>query len=86
MVSFAFLTLVAVQALNNIASARRSFRVPAPPFPNITNFANITDFANVTHLFDAGVQCIPFEDPHCCVELPVCECRNGITSMFSKSS
>ncbi|KAI1211660.1 uncharacterized protein F4807DRAFT_397849 [Annulohypoxylon truncatum] len=77
MVSFALLGLFVIQILNNVAFARRSFRVPAPPFPNITNFVNFTNLANFTDKFDANVQCIPFEDPHCCVDFPVCECRNG---------
>ncbi|KAI0885509.1 uncharacterized protein GGS22DRAFT_161095 [Annulohypoxylon maeteangense] len=80
MVSFTLLSLVVVQVFNDVAFARRFFRVPAPPFPNITNFVNITNFANFTDKFDADTQCIPFEDPHCCVDFPVCECRNGIIS------
>ncbi|KAI0383240.1 hypothetical protein F5Y04DRAFT_278946 [Hypomontagnella monticulosa] len=27
--------------------------------------------------FPVTAQCVPFEDPHCCVTQPVCECLNG---------
>ncbi|KAI1104772.1 hypothetical protein F4804DRAFT_332033 [Jackrogersella minutella] len=75
MTSFVLLSLVAASALQSIAFARPSFRVPMPPFSNFTRFHNVTH--NVTDVFEGNVKCIPFEDPHCCVDVPVCECRNG---------
>ncbi|KAI0833114.1 hypothetical protein F5Y06DRAFT_182475 [Hypoxylon sp. FL0890] len=65
MVPSALLSLTAALAIVNVASARRFFRVPMPPYPNITNVLN------------ANVDCYPFEDPHCCVDTVVCECFNG---------
>lgn len=67
MVSFAFQSLFAASAVC-VAFAQPSFRGKMRPFPNITN---------ITHAFNANAVCIPFEDPHCCVDLPVCECVNG---------
>ncbi|KAI1443521.1 hypothetical protein F5Y02DRAFT_420008 [Annulohypoxylon stygium] len=77
MVSITFSSLIVAQAFNNVALSRRMFTVPAPPFPNVTEFVNITRWGNFTEKFDTNAQCIPFEDPHCCVDFPVCECRNG---------
>ncbi|KAI2638781.1 hypothetical protein GGS26DRAFT_587549 [Hypomontagnella submonticulosa] len=34
-------------------------------------------YVNSTTTFTAAAQCVPFEDPHCCVTRPVCECLNG---------
>ncbi|OTA70394.1 hypothetical protein K449DRAFT_427921 [Hypoxylon sp. EC38] len=65
MVSFVLLGLTAASAIGNVAFARRSLRVPMPPFPNITDMLN------------ANAECVPFEDPHCCVDAIVCECVNG---------
>ncbi|KAI1380717.1 hypothetical protein F4677DRAFT_195547 [Hypoxylon crocopeplum] len=64
MASFVFLSLLTASALN-AAFARPSFKYSTRPFPNITATFNI------------NAECIPFEDPHCCVDAPVCECRNG---------
>lgn len=39
-------------------------------------------YVNSTTTFTAAAQCVPFEDPHCCVTRPVCECLNGIYCLF----
>ncbi|KAL7623237.1 hypothetical protein AAE478_006918 [Parahypoxylon ruwenzoriense] len=65
MVRFGFsLSLVAALA-PNLALATPYFRGAMPPF------------ANATAVFDVDAVCVPFEDPHCCVDRAVCECQNG---------
>ncbi|KAI1778168.1 hypothetical protein F4818DRAFT_438340 [Hypoxylon cercidicola] len=64
MVSFAFLSLL-VPSVLDAALARPSSRAPMAPFVNATRSLNI------------AATCFPFEDPHCCVNRPVCECANG---------
>ncbi|KAI1389927.1 uncharacterized protein F4822DRAFT_218710 [Hypoxylon trugodes] len=70
MVSFTFWSLL---ALSTISAAllrpppplpKPHPKFPFPPFPNISAIA-------------PGAQCAPFEDPHCCIVTPVCECTNG---------
>ncbi|KAI1087363.1 hypothetical protein F5B19DRAFT_497450 [Rostrohypoxylon terebratum] len=78
MVSLALSSLIVVQALNSVAFSRRMFTVTEPLFPNVTDFGNVTKRGNfTTEKFDVNTQCVPFEDPHCCVDFPVCQCRNG---------
>ncbi|KAI4862062.1 hypothetical protein F4820DRAFT_451373 [Hypoxylon rubiginosum] len=64
MVSFIFVSLLAFSALN-AALARPSFGAPMAPY------------INMTRAFSIDATCFPFEDPHCCVDRPVCECVNG---------
>ncbi|KAI2606496.1 uncharacterized protein GGS25DRAFT_501534 [Hypoxylon fragiforme] len=64
MASFAFLSLLVVSSFD-ATSARRYFR------PSLSTFRHI----NFT--FNVNAECVPFEDPHCCIDRPVCECRNG---------
>ncbi|KAI6082570.1 hypothetical protein F4821DRAFT_281568 [Hypoxylon rubiginosum] len=64
MLSFAFISLLAPFVLH-ATLARPSSRAPMAPYVNITRSFNI------------DATCFPFEDPHCCVDRPVCECNNG---------
>ncbi|KAI2625733.1 hypothetical protein GGR54DRAFT_637514 [Hypoxylon sp. NC1633] len=64
MVSFALLGLLTASA-SNLALAMPSF-IPSTLRLN-----------NITITFNANAECIPFADPHCCIDHVVCECRNG---------
>ncbi|KAI0108383.1 hypothetical protein F4814DRAFT_451666 [Daldinia grandis] len=64
MVSFTLLSIVTASAFD-VALARPPVKFPRSPFPNITA------------AFAAGIECFPFEDPHCCVDRAVCQCING---------
>ncbi|KAI8960992.1 hypothetical protein F5Y11DRAFT_328070 [Daldinia sp. FL1419] len=64
MVPITLLRIVAISSFG-VAFARPPTGLPKSLFPNITA------------ALDAGVDCFPFEDPHCCVDQAVCQCTNG---------
>lgn len=59
-------TLLSIVTAFGVALARPPVNFPRSPFPNITA------------AFAAGIECFPFEDPHCCVDRAVCQCINGM--------
>ncbi|KAI0179247.1 hypothetical protein GGR52DRAFT_570138 [Hypoxylon sp. FL1284] len=62
---FAFLAFIAPLVLCAVLATLSSRARTMAPFPNIT------------HTFSIDATCFPFEDPDCCVDMPVCQCANG---------
>ncbi|KAI0008099.1 hypothetical protein F4779DRAFT_618973 [Xylariaceae sp. FL0662B] len=56
-----------------------SAKTVQPRFSNSSIKAVQPPFLNRT---DAVAPCVPFEDPHCCVDGVVCMCNNGVYSPY----